>query len=199
VPGNHEYLVSGAAGYYSYYGAAAGDPNKGYYSYDLGSWHIIALNGECSFVGGCGAGSPQEAWLRADLAAHPAACTLAYWHEPKFSSSTPDSTSSFQTFWNDLYAAGAEVVLNGHIHNYERFAPQNPSGDADPNGLRQFVVGTGGKGLVSSGSSPLATSQVRNASTYGVLSMTLRNGSYDWSFVPEAGKTFTDSGTTSCH
>jgi hypothetical protein len=199
VAGNHEYLDPNGAGYYAYFGAAAGTPGKGWYSYDLGYWHVVALNGECSYVGGCGAGSAQEQWLKADLAAHPSKCTLAYWHEPKFSSTDPTNTAPFQAFWNDLYAAGVEVVLNSHFHNYERFAPMNPSGVADSKGIREFVVGTGGKGLVGFGSSTVKNSQVRNKDTYGVLSMTLKNGSYDWAFVPEAGKKFNDHGTTNCH
>jgi hypothetical protein len=210
IPGNHEYLErvpntttpTNAGGYYDYFGALAGDRTKGYYSYDIGSWHLIALNGECSYVGGCGVNSPQETWLRQDLVAHPNACTLAYWHEPKFSSGTAavGNTSTYQTFWDDLYAAKAEVILGGHIHNYERFAKQNPQGGADPvNGVREFVVGTGGKSLVAFASTPLPNSEVRDAATYGVLKMTLHNGSYSWNFAPEAGKTFTDSGTESCH
>jgi hypothetical protein len=199
--GNHEYLVDGAAGYFDYYGAQAGARGKGWYSYDVGSWHLIALNGEaegCPHVS-CSAGSEQESWLRADLAAHPAQCTLAYWHVPKFSSTEPNNAPLFQTFWNDLQAAGVEVVLNGHFHNYERFGPQNASGAADPNGIREFVVGTGGKGLVGFGTSPMANSQVRNSNTYGVLEMTLHDGSYDWHFKPIAGQSFTDSGSASCH
>lgn len=199
VPGNHEYLDPNAAGYFDYYGAKAGERGKGWYSYNLGSWHVIALNSECSYVGGCAAGSPQETWLKADLAANPAACTLAYWHTPKFTSSDPTNTAPYQAFWNALQAAGADVVLNSHFHNYERFAPQTPSGVADPRGIREFVVGTGGKNLVGFGSTPLPTSEVRNSATFGVLQLALKSGSYDWKFVPEAGKTFTDSGTTSCH
>src|SRR5829696_6335850 len=208
VPGNHEYQTSGgtdcstrpdAAGYFTYFGAAAGDPAKGYYSYDLGSWHIVALNSELCFMPeGCSAGSPQEVWLKNDLAAHPAACTLAYWHEPRFASSPGGGDGVADPLWRDLYTAGADVVLNGHHHWYERFALQHPSGQADPNGIREFIVGTGGESHV-----PLSTrrpnSQVSNDSTFGVLKMTLHVGSYDWSFVPEAGATFSDSGTTSCH
>jgi acid phosphatase type 7 len=200
VPGNHEYLDGNADGYYSYFGAAAGDPTKGYYSFNLGTWHVIVLNGECSYVGGCGAGTPQETWLRADLASHPSTCTLAMWHEPRFASgSGGDTGTGFTTFWTDLYNAGAELLLNGHIHDYERFAPQTPNGTADnARGIREFVVGTGGKSLVGFDRS-LPNSQVRNANTYGVLKLTLHPGSYDWQFVHEQGKNFTDSGTTSCH
>jgi hypothetical protein len=195
--GNHEYLTAGASGYYSYFGAAAGDKTKGYYSYDIGAWHIIALNSNCSQVGGCGAGSAQEQWLKSDLAAHPSMCTLAYWHHPRFSSGEHGSNTSYDAFWKDLYAAGAEIVLNGHDHDYERFAQQNPSGTADPNGIQQFVVGTGGKNHYAF-TTTLANSLVRNPDTYGILKITLHATSYDWQFVPEAGKTFTDSGTMNC-
>jgi hypothetical protein len=195
--GNHEYQTSGAAGYFKYFGAAAGDPKKGYYSYNLGAWHIIVLNSNCSQIGGCQAGSPQEKWLRADLAAHPSVCTLAYWHHPLFSSGG-GSTTSVRPLWQALYDAHADVVLNGHVHNYERFAPQNPSGGADSSrGIREFVVGTGGKSLAGF-NTVRPNSQVRNNSAFGVLKLTLHASSYDWKFVPQAGKTFTDSGSTSC-
>jgi len=195
--GNHEYLTAGASGYYDYFGAAAGDRTKGYYSYDIGAWHIIALNSNCSKVGGCGAGSPQELWLKADLAAHPNMCTLAYWHHPKFSSGEHGSSSSYDVFWKDLYDARVELVLNGHDHDYERFAPQNPGGTADPNGIQEFVVGTGGKNHYTFRTT-LPNSVVRNSDTYGFLKLTLHPTSYDWQFVPELGKTFTDSGTRNC-
>src|SRR5215212_4394115 len=150
--GNHEYYsTANASGYFGYFGSilsAVGDTGQGYYSYDLGSWHMIALNSNCSFVGGCASGSTQEQWLKADLVAHSNACTLAYWHHPRFSSKlSSGGNSSMKPFWDALYAAQnkAEVVLNGHIHNYERFAPQRPDGTADgSNGIREFVVGTGG-------------------------------------------------------
>ncbi|HSB02550.1 MAG TPA: DNRLRE domain-containing protein [Anaerolineales bacterium] len=195
--GNHEYNTAGASGYYSYFGTAAGDKTKGYYSYNIGAWHIIALNSNCSPVGGCGAGSPQELWLKADLAAHPNACTLAYWHHPRFSSGEHGSNSAYDAFWKDLYAAGAEIVLNGHDHDYERFAPQNPSGAADPNGIQEFVVGTGGKNHYAF-TTTLTNSAARNSDTYGVIRLTLHATSYEWQFIPEAGKTFTDSGSRNC-
>jgi hypothetical protein len=197
VVGNHEYLTAGASGYFTYFGVAAGDPTKGYYSYDIGAWHIIALNSNCNKVGGCGAGSTQEQWLKADLAAHPNMCTLAYWHHPKFSSGQHGSRSDYDPFWKVLYAAGVEVVLNGHDHIYERFAPQNPSGAADPNGIQQFTVGTGGKNHTTV-DSVQPNSAARNTDTYGFLKLTLHPTSYDWQFVPESGKTFTDSGTRNC-
>ncbi|HKY54137.1 MAG TPA: DUF4832 domain-containing protein [Anaerolineales bacterium] len=193
-PGNHEYHTPGASAYYDYFGAAAGEPGKGYYSYNLGDWHIISLNSEVDY----GAGSAQVQWLRADLAANSAVCTLAYWHRPRFSSGQHGNSSRAQAFWNVLYEYGVDVVLNGHDHTYERFAPQNPNGQADPNrGIREFVVGTGGAGLYPiPGIQP--NSEVRNNTTFGVLKLTLHATSYDWQFVPVAGQSFTDSGTGNC-
>lgn len=203
VPGSHDYAEGQTNGepYFGYFGALAGDPTRGYYSYDVGSWHVIALNSMCSKVGGCGAGSPQEQWLRADLAANPSACTLAYWHDARFSSgSIHGSNSSMQPFWQALYDHGAEIVVSGHEHVYERFAPQTPGGSADAaRGVRQFTVGTGGRSHYGFRSRVLSTSEVRNADTFGILDLTLRPGAYDWRFVPEAGKTFTDTGSTACH
>jgi hypothetical protein len=197
--GNHEYGTRGAAGYFSYWGAVAGDPATGWYSYDLGSWHLIALNSGCSHIGGCGPGSPQEQWLRADLAAHPAACTLAYWHEPRFSSGQHGDKPSLDGLWRALHEAGAEVVLNGHDHDYERFAPQDPQGTLDDTrGIRQFVVGTGGANHYRF-ETVRPNSEVRNADTFGVLVLTLGTERYDWRFVPEPGKEFTDAGTGECH
>ncbi|HLO29461.1 MAG TPA: DNRLRE domain-containing protein [Anaerolineales bacterium] len=197
VVGNHEYHTAGASGYYSYFGTAAGDKTKGYYSYDLGAWHMVALNSECSQVGGCGAGSPQEQWLKADLAAHPNMCTLAYWHSPRFSSGNHGNNTAYDAFWKDLYAAGVELVLNGHDHSYERFAPQNPGAAADPKGIQEIVAGMGGKNHYAFGTIQ-ANSAVHNSDTFGVLKLTLHSTSYDWQFIPEAGKTFTDAGTRDC-
>src|SRR5215207_143134 len=147
--GRHRDRTRGAAGYFDYFGAAAGEAGKGYYSYDLGSWHIVALNSNCSQVGGCGEGTPQEQWLREDLAAHPATCTLAYWHHPLFSSGKEHGgDEAMRPVWQALYDAGTDVVLAGHEHNYERFAPLDPTGATDlERGIRQFVVGTGRKSL----------------------------------------------------
>jgi len=200
-PGNHDYDTAGAAGYYTYFGAAATplEPNctsncKGYYSYNLGAWHIIALNSEISMS----AGSAQEKWLRTDLAANPSTCTLAYWHKPRFSSGQHGNYSSTQPLWQALYDYRADVVLSGHDHTYERFAPQSPSGNADSaRGIRQFVVGTGGAGLYSLPNIQ-ANSEVRNNTTWGVLKLILHSTSYEWQFIPIAGKTFTDSGSANC-
>ena len=193
--GNHDYGTTAAAGYFRYFGSTAGEPGKGYYSYDLGAWHIIVLNSNISVE----SGSPQEQWLRSDLAAHRVACTLAYWHHPRFSSGSVHGSDSFvQPLWQALYDYGADVVLVGHEHNYERFAPQDPSGNADPRrGIRQFVVGTGGRSHYPFGI-PIANSEVRNADTYGVLKLMLHSTSYTWEFLPEAGKTFKDSGDADC-
>jgi acid phosphatase type 7 len=197
--GNHEYLTSGASGYFGYFGSAAGDPKKGYYSYDKGSWHIVVLNSNCSPVGGCAAGSAQERWLRADLANHPNKCTLAYFHAPLYSSGQHGNSTYVRPFWKALYQANADLVLSGHDHSYERFAPQDPYGAFDSaRGMREFVVGTGGKSHYPFGTIK-PNSQVRNATTYGVLKLTLHASSYEWKFVPVAGKTFTDSGTKACH
>lgn len=198
APGNHEYSSGNADGYYRYFGKAAGSPTTPYYSFDLGSWHIVALNSECSSAGGCAHGSPQERWLVADLAAHTNRCTLAFWHAPRFSSGGHGSDAAYAPFWDDLYRAGAEVVLNGHDHSYERFAPQTPSAKPDPRrGIREFVVGTGGKNLRPF-HTPRANSEVRSM-TFGVILLTLHRNSYDWRFAPIQGSTFTDSGHGTCH
>jgi hypothetical protein len=198
--GNHEYLTKNAAGYFQYFGAAAGDPTKGYYSYDVGTWHLIALNSNCPFAGGCGAGSPQEQWLRQDLASHRNLCTLAYWHHPRFSSGQHGNRPDYDALWRALYAGGADVVLNGHDHDYERFAPQNPDQAADPAyGIRAFVVGSGGRNHYRFIQTQ-PNSEVRDMTTYGVLRLTLHPAAYDWQFVPAAGGgAFTDAGTGACH
>ncbi len=200
APGNHEFHSSGARPYFNYFGPAAGDRQKGYYSYELGTWHIIVLNSECKDVGGCGAGSRQEKWLRADLVAHPVACTLAYWHKPLFSSGSAHGNDlTVKPLWEALYEANADVVVNGHDHDYERFAPQTPDGGADPaRGIREFVAGTGGKGHRPFGP-PKPNSESRNADAFGVLKLTLKSNGYDWQFIAEAGKSFADSGSGSCH
>jgi hypothetical protein len=197
--GNHEYQTEGATGYFAYFGARAGDPTKGYYSYNLDEWHVVALNSMCEKVGGCGATSPMVTWLKDDLAANPKTCTLAYFHHPLFSSgSSHGGNSKMKPSWEVLYAANADVVLNGHVHNYERFAPQTPSGVADPEqGIREFVVGTGGKSLHAF-NSPVSNSEVRDASTDGVLKLTLHPTSYDWQFVRAPSETIGDTGSTSC-
>ena len=190
APGNHEYETRGAAGYFSYFGDGAGDPAEGWYSYDLGDWHLIALNSECDAIGGCGAGSAELAWLVADLSAHPATCTLAYWHHPRYSSGRHGTDDMTEALWQALDAADADVVLSGHDHDYERISPIN--------GIRSFVVGTGGRSLYAWPGSPLAQTEVRANDTYGLLELTLGATDYAWRFVPASGGSFTDSGEGAC-
>lgn len=196
-PGNHEYETENAAGYFAYFGAAAGDPTKGYYSYDLGEWHIVVLNSNIDRT----VGSAQEQWLRADLAASARTCTLAYWHHPRFNSGSDHGNNrSVTPFWTALYELGADVVLNGHEHVYERFAPQTPTATPDPErGIRQFTVGTGGRSYDAFKAVPEPNSEARGEGTFGVLKLTLKAGGYDWQFVPVPDRTFTDSGSGSCH
>jgi len=195
-PGNHDYHTTGASGYFNYFGANAGDPAKGYYSYDLGSWHVVSLNSNISMS----VGSAQEQWLRRDLAASTKPCTIAYWHHPLFTSGANHAPSaSTRPLYQALYDHNAEVAVFGHNHQYERFAPQNPTGGVDTaRGLRAFVAGMGGASHYEFGTIR-PNSQARNSDTYGVLKLTLHANSYDWQFVPQAGKTYTDSGTTPCH
>lgn len=199
TPGNHDQYTAHGAAYYAYFGAAAGPARKGYYSYDLEfGWHVVVLNSICDEVGGCEKGSTEEKWLQADLAASAGKHTVAMWHVPEFSSGGHGNTGVYRAWWDDLYAAHAEIVLSGHDHDYERFARQSPAGDADPAGIRQFVVGTGG-----ASHTPIfgvrANSEIRNWSTFGVLKLTLRAHSYDWQFVPVSGGKFTDTGETATH
>jgi PKD repeat protein len=197
--GNHEYGTPNANGYFGYFGAAAGDPTKGYYSYDLGAWHIVVLNSNCSEIGGCGVGSAQETWLRQDLATNTDACTLGIWHEPRFNSGVGGGATFMVPLLQALYDDGAEVVLNGHMHFYERFAPQTPAGVANAaTGIRQFTVGTGGKSLAGF-ATIAANSEIRDNQTFGVLRLTLHANGYTWQFVPVAGKTFSDVGSGFCH
>ncbi|MDX6228369.1 MAG: hypothetical protein QOI76_1759 [Frankiales bacterium] len=208
VPGNHEYYGpdGNAAGYFSYFGARAATPGKGWYSYDLGQWHLIALNtGSCNAVGGCSpafsghAASEQFTWLVNDLAQHPNQCILAYWHHPVFSGGLEAGTKALSGLYAALYAAQADVVLTGHNHDYERFAQMDSLGNAAPGrGVREFVVGTGGRSLEKFVSKP-ATTEARFNDSFGVLRMTLHPTSYDWQFVDAAGSHSTDSGTTACH
>jgi hypothetical protein len=190
VPGNHEYNTSGAAGSFRYF-----SNTSSYYAYNLGDWRVYALNSEIDVS----STSAQVRWLKNDLAANPKRCALAYWHKPRWSSGSHyGNNSRYQTLWKTLYDAGAELVISSHEHNYERFKEMNASGTASSPGMREFVVGTGGASHYGF-SSALSTSQVRNSTTYGVLKLTLNSTSYSWKFVPVAGKTFTDTGTTNCH
>jgi chitodextrinase len=194
APGNHEYLTSGAAGYFGYFGARAGPSGKGFYSYNIGAWHLIALNSQIAY----GATSEQVTWLKNDLAASGAKCVLAYWHKPRFSAGTYSDSTAYQPFWDVLYAANADVVVNAHDHNYQRFAPMTPTGARDSTrGIREFVVGTGGRSHYALRAD--SRREAGDSTSYGVLKLTLRAASYDWQFVPEAGRTFTDSGSGTCH
>ncbi|RLK61671.1 DUF7594 domain-containing protein [Actinokineospora cianjurensis] len=196
APGNHDYNTSGASGYYSYFGAQAGPSGRGYYSYDLGTWHVVSLNSEISMS----TGSAQEQWLRSDLAASSKPCTLAYWHKPRFTSGADHAPSTATgPLVQALYDYNAEVIVTGHNHHYERFAPMNPSGSADSSrGIRHFVAGMGGAGFYNFGTIQ-PNSEARNNNTFGVLKFTLHANSYNWEFVPQAGKTYNDSGSNACH
>ena len=207
--GDHEYNTPNAAGYFAYFqdqlqpfGPAADDPTRGYYSYDLGSWHVVSLNVNCGSIGGCGAGSPEETWLRGDLSSHSNACTMVMLHDPRFSSGTVHGgTPAMQALWQAMYDNGADLTIAGNEHNYERFAPQTPSGLLDVDrGITQFVVGTGGKSHYSfTGGTLAGNSEIRNDDTFGVLKLTLHATGYDWQFLPEAGHSFTDAGSRACH
>jgi hypothetical protein len=191
--GNHDYHTSGAAGYFAYFGARA--PAE-YYSFDLGSWHLISIAAMAGV--NAAAGSAEEQWLRKDLAAHSNKCVLAYWHEPRWSAgSVHGNDSSSDALWDDLYAAHADVVVNSHDHDYQRYGLLNPSGVSDPSGIREFIVGTGGWGHYDfTSTTPMP--EVKNSTDYGVLKLTLHPGSYDWKFLPVAGGSFSDSGSSSC-
>ncbi len=196
--GSHEYQTPGARPYFDYFGAAAGPPDRGYYGYDVGDWHVVVLNSNCGIVP-CGAGTAQEAWLRQDLAARGKRCTLAIWHHPLFSSGDEHGSDPItRPFWRALYEAGADVVVVGHDHHYERFAPQDPDGRVDEaRGLREFLVGTGGASLRGARRA-VANSQFVRTGAWGVLRFTLRVNGYDWEFVPVAGDPI-DRGSASCH
>ena len=198
--GNHEYHTPDASGYFDYFGSAAGEPGKGWYAYDLGTWRIYVLNANCSMVD-CAAGSEQEQWLRDDFAANPSTCSLAVWHQLLFSSgSEHGSSSAVSPLWQALYDAGAEIVISGHDHDYERFAPQDASGARDDaNGIREFVVGTGGVVLRQLAPDELTNTEVRQATSNGLLRLVLGDGEYEWEFIPIAGQTFTDRGSGTCH
>jgi hypothetical protein len=192
VPGNHEYETKEASAYFAYFGARVGKVGEGWYSYDVGAWHLIALNSECGAIqGGCeGKDSAELAWLVEDLAAHPARCTLAYWHHPRYSSGRHGDNDMTDAFWQALSDAGADVVLEGHDHDYERMSPIR--------GIRSFVVGTGGRSLYAWPRGPGAHTEVRANDTYGLLQLTLGATDYSWKFIAASGGTFTDAGNATC-
>jgi hypothetical protein len=192
-PGNHDYNTPDAAPYFAYFGAAAGPAGLGYYSFDAGGWHLISLNSNVP----AGAGSAQLDWLREDLRQHPATCTLAYWHHPVITSGQHGNNPHMQEVWRVLDSAAADLILVGHDHDYERFAPQTETGAAGPDGVRQFVVGTGGAELRDFATIQ-ANSEMRNSTSWGVLRLVLRADRYDWEFVPAPGATFTDQGSATC-
>ena len=196
--GNHDWETLGAAGYLGYFGSAATNADgQTWYSYDLADWHVIVLDSNCAKVDGCDPESPQGAWLAADLAASDARCTVAIWHHPRFSSGEHGDDGDTDPFWRALMAAGADVVINGHDHDYERFAPQNADGEADPAGIREFVAGTGGaelRGFVK----PVRNSLVRSSIAHGVLELSLQQSGYGWRFISVEG-TFSDQGSATCH
>ncbi len=197
--GNHDLMTAQGAPYYAYFGKQAGEPGKGYYSYELGGWHILVLNSVCEYAGGCGEDSPQMVWLRQQLQKHSNLCTLAIWHYPLFTSGARGSNEVVRPFWQVLYEAGADVVINGHDHHYERFARMDASGQLDMvRGMRQFIVGTGGAGVRGIGE-VAANSEVRILYTYGVLKLTLKSNGYLWEFIPQQGMGATDSGSGVCH
>jgi hypothetical protein len=196
--GNHDWVTAGAAGYLAYFGAAAAPQGVTWYSTDLGAWHVIVLDSDCASVGGCDDASPQGQWLRKDLADSTAFCTLAIWHHPRFSSGEHGDDGQVAPFWKQLHAAQAELIINGHDHDYERFAPQTPSGKVErPGGLREIVVGTGGAELRTF-KVQADNSEFRLAGVYGVLRLTLHPANYDWEFLPVDSKV-ADSGSTPCH
>lgn len=196
-PGNHDYQTDQGAPYYAYFGAAAGEPGLGYYSYDLGEWHIVAMNSVCTDIA-CGSDSRQVQWLIEDLQASNSKCTLMYWHHPRFSSGLAAGTSAVSAFWRTAYEMGADVVVNGHDHNYERFAPLDAGGNADTNGIQLFIVGTGGAVLREMGAIR-DHSEVRYSGTNGVIAFRLFPGQYEWQFIPADDPALTDTGVGICH
>ncbi len=197
-PGNHEYYTPNATGYYKYFGTRAGDPKRGYYTYKLGNWRIYALNSNCNYIGGCDANSPQVKWLKQTLLQNPSQCSLAYWHHPRFSSGRHGNTSFMQDIWATVAKAGVEVVLAGHDHTYERFAPLDSSGNPNPKGTQAFVIGTGGRSLYAF-INPHPHSQVKQNSSLGVSKFGLEPNGYSWEFLAADGSDFKDSGNGKCY
>lgn len=196
-PGNHDT----ATGLFDYFDGvpSAGERGTGYYSFDLGTWHLIALNSNCADAGGCEEGSVQELWLRQDLTAHPVQCTLAYWHHSYFTSGTRGGAEEVRPFVTALYEHRADLLLVAHNHFYQRYGPQDPDGNLEPSrGIREIIVGTGGRSLRPFVPTDLRNSEAFDATTFGVLKLTLRPLGYDWEFIPAAGYSFTDGGSDIC-
>lgn len=199
APGNHDYNTAGASGYFGYFGDRAGPDRRGYYAYDAGAWRVYSLNSMCDDIGGCDAGSNQLQWLRDDLAANLRRCSLAYWHHPRYSSGDHGSQAFMDPIWDVLHGAGVELVLAGHDHLYERFAPMNEAGDLAPErGITSFVVGTGGRRFYEF-DDILPSSRARVTGVAGVLSLTLTPEGWSSRFVPVAGEIFTDQAQGACH
>jgi acid phosphatase type 7 len=197
--GNHDAVTAGRQGYFDYFGPRAGDRRAGWYATTLGAWRLIVLDSTCVDAGGCGPDTDQGRWLAAELDSHRSDCTLAIWHHPRFSTGHHGPTLAVKPFWDALFAAGADLVVNGHDHDYERFAPVDPSGKPDAErGIRQIVAGAGGAALRPF-EEENPNSEVRDASAHGVLRLGLRPGGYDWEFIPVAGGSFTDQGSGTCH
>jgi len=202
--GNHDYHVPGAEGYYRYWTSKdrpTGSGRSGYYSWDLGAWHLIALNSNCDFVP-CDEGSPQNDFLEQDLADTSQPCILAYWHHPLFNSGEDHGNSEppgAKAFWHDLTAAGADIVLNGHEHNYQRYGKQDASGRAISNGIREFVAGTGGKSHYGLLEEKDRNYEAGNATDFGVLLLHLGSGAYSWEFVSVSGAVLDAGGPVACN
>jgi hypothetical protein len=201
TPGNHEYYTRGAKGYFDYFGWRAGPNRRGYYSLKVGDWRVYALNSEvCETDTGCGAGSPQFRWLKRSLAKHDAFCSLAVFHTPLYSSGFHGNEPRVRPLVKLLYKSGAELIVNGHEHHYERFAPARPDGRIDwKKGVQQIIAGTGGAPLRPRGARTVAHSRVFSSEAWGVLRLGLGKRGYTWKFLPVAGETFTDKGERKCH
>lgn len=198
VPGNHDYYGDDGKSYYEYFGERAGPPGKGYYSYDLGAWHIVALNSNCDYVS-CRPDSAQLKWLREDLEANKTQCTLAYWHDPMVGSALHDYYYGVLPFWEALYDYGAEIIVNGHNHIFEVFSPQNPELKPDlENGIAQFIVGTGGASHYSF-TDIKPNSIIRDNTSFGIIKFKLFENQYEWEFIPVAEGDFTSTGSGLCH
>jgi alkaline phosphatase len=198
APGNHEHITAGASAYFDYFGERAGPDRRGWYSIELGAWHVISLDSECAMVGGCGPGSVQDRWLVEDLAAHPSTCLLAFWHRPRFSSGVHGSDPGLDLLWRTLAEAGADIVLTGHDHGYERFDTLGADGAPDPAGVRQFVVGTGGAKLRRI-QRPIGRSAFFDTRHHGLLALTLTSSGYAWNFLTTPDGDVLDAGSGSCH